>query len=652
MLLGSSFAMAQEDAADITDVSLTVANDRDLFLEVFINEVSTKLIGNFKELPDGGLAATAEELLEVGLKPDDTARADNGLIRLDRLPDVRYEVNQPEQKLFVTTDTIAARSAKVIDLDQNRKKERLKPQSGYGAVVNYTLFASSNTLFEDETDLFRGVSGSFDARLFGPLGTLSHSFLAGYSEGRFDEFTRLNSTWSYSDPERLLTYRAGDFISGGLSWTRPVYLGGLQVERNFALRSDLVTLPLPAFSGTAAVPSTLEVYTQNVRTYAGDVAAGPFEVANLPVFTGAGEARVVLRDSLGRETVTTMPYYVSSMMLGKGLLDFSAEVGFPRRNFGIESQDYDERLMGVFTARYGMADWLTVEGHAEGGEDLINAGLGLAFPLGPFGAASVAVAGSRASGGTGTLFNAALELSYNDWSLYARLQRTFGNYQDIASITAEPTFSGPDGIPYPARAPAFALTLGALGTGSGTATIYGTVMGGQSTAAPGSYLSTFSAADVEIRYRYTTTSSCTTAVGSIARPSLNVTASVAANCMVATQNVDFGTTGVLSSNIDATGQATVTCTPATAYTVSLSNGMSGTSPTNRRMTLGSAAVVYGLYKDAGRSQPWGDAATAGSTVAGTGTGAAQGYTVYGRVPPQTTPTPGTYSDTVVVTVTY
>lgn len=77
-----------------------------------------------------------------------------------------------------------------------------------------------------------------------------------------------------------------------------------------------------------------------------------------------------------------------------------------------------------------------------------------------------------------------------------------------------------------------------------------------------------------------------------------------------------------------------------------------TSPTNRRMTLGGAAVVYGLYKDAGRSQPWGDGATPGSTVAGTGTGAAKGYTVYGRVPPQTAPTPGTYSDTVVVTVTY
>ncbi|WP_324764860.1 fimbria/pilus outer membrane usher protein (plasmid) [Sinorhizobium meliloti] len=440
-----SSSKAEEQATDITDVSLTVATDRDLFLEVFINGASTELIGNFKELPDGGLAATAEELTEVGLKPDDAAR-DGGLIRLDRLPGVSYEVNGPEQQLLVTTGN-EARAAKVIDVGPNGKKDRLKPQSGYGAVLNYTLFASSNTLFDDELDLFKGISGAFDARVFSPFGTLGQSFIAGYSDGRFEELVRLNTTLSYSDPERLLTYRAGDFITGGLSWTRPVYLGGLQVERNFALRSDLVTLPLPSFSGTAAVPSTLEVYTQNARTYAGDVTAGPFEVVNMPAFTGAGEARVVLRDSLGRETVATLPYYVSSMLLRKGLFDFSAEVGFPRRNFGIESQDYDERLMGVASARYGLTDWLTIEGHAEGGQELLNGGLGVAFPLGPYGAASLAVAGSRAGGKTGALVNAAIELSYNDWSLYGRVQRTVGDYQDIASITAEPTFSGPGGIP-------------------------------------------------------------------------------------------------------------------------------------------------------------------------------------------------------------
>jgi len=63
------------------------------------------------------------------------------------------------------------------------------------------------------------------------------------------------------------------------------------------------------------------------------------------------------------------------------------------------------------------------------------------------------------------------------------------------------------------------------------------------------------------------------------------------------------------------------------------------------MSRGAETITYGLYKDADRSQPWGDTGTPGSTIAGTGNGAAQTLTVYGRVPPQKTPSPGTYTDT-------
>lgn len=225
------------------------------------------------------------------------------------------------------------------------------------------------------------------------------------------------------------------------------------------------------------------------------------------------------------------------------------------------------------------------------------------------------------------------------------------NYQ-LFSDAARSIVWGSYSWPYPARAPALAMTLSILGTGSGSATIYGAVLGSQSTVAPGNYLSTFSGSHVEFRYRYASTSTCTSGTGTIARPNFNVTANVAANCLVATQNIDFGPRGVLSQNVDATGQVTVRCTPATAYTVSLNNGVTGTGPTSRRMTLGAQAVTYGLYKDANRSQPWGDASTPGSTVPGTGNGTAQAYTVYGRVAPQTTPSPGVYTDTVIVTVTY
>jgi len=437
-----SCALAQEQAPDIPGAA--PAASRDLYLEVFINGLSTDLIGHFTALPGGGLAATAQELTEVGLKPAAAGTAD-GLVRVDQLPGVAFEVDMPAQRLHITT-TDAARAARVIDLSASGKNERQKPGTAYGGVLNYTLFASSNTLFEQDAALFQGLSGGFDARLFGPFGTLDQSFIAGYSDGGFDDFVRLNTTWNRSDPERLLTWRAGDFISGGLSWTRPVYLGGLQLERNFALRPDLVTLPLPSFSGTAAVPSTLEVYTQNARTYVGEIAPGPFQVVNLPAFTGGGEARVVLRDSLGRETVTSLPYYASSMLLRHGLFDFSAELGYPRRNFGIESSDYDDRLMGALSARYGLTDRLTLEGHVEGGGGLFNGGLGIVSPLGSWGAFSVAVAGSHHEGQTGSLVNAALELDLGSWSVYGRVQRAFGDYEDMASATSEPA-RGPDGLP-------------------------------------------------------------------------------------------------------------------------------------------------------------------------------------------------------------
>ena len=206
---------------------------------------------------------------------------------------------------------------------------------------------------------------------------------------------------------------------------------------------------------------------------------------------------------------------------------------------------------------------------------------------------------------------------------------------------------------YAARSPAYALTLSAVGSASGTITLYGAVPGGQSTVVPGTYLSTFSGAtNTPFRYRYNSGSNCNSSTGTATTATFTVNASVAANCLVAVQNIDFGTKGVLSADSDATGGVSVTCTPGTTYTVALNGGTTNAAPTARKMSKGAETVTYGLYKDAARSQPWGDATTPGSTVPGSGNGLIQALTVYGRVPPQTTPTPGTYTDTVVVTVTY
>lgn len=139
-----------------------------------------------------------------------------------------------------------------------------------------------------------------------------------------------------------------------------------------------------------------------------------------------------------------------------------------------------------------------------------------------------------------------------------------------------------------------------------------------------------------------------------ATANLTVKIIITNECKVATPaDLDFGSRGVLDQNFDATTTISVTCTTGQTYNVGLGAG-TGPSPTvtARKMKNGTDIVAYGLYKTAARAagDNWGDTGT--DRMAGTGTGAAQSLTVYGRVPPQTTPPANTYTDTVAITVTY
>jgi len=130
---------------------------------------------------------------------------------------------------------------------------------------------------------------------------------------------------------------------------------------------------------------------------------------------------------------------------------------------------------------------------------------------------------------------------------------------------------------------------------------------------------------------------------------------IAGACQInSATNMDFGSHGVLTTNTDATSLVTVQCTNTTPFNLALSagSGGSGATVTNRLMTgTGGAKVTYSLYRTAARDTVWGT--TVGTnTLAGTGTGAPQQFTVYGRVPPQNTPAPGVYTDTVTATITY
>lgn len=128
--------------------------------------------------------------------------------------------------------------------------------------------------------------------------------------------------------------------------------------------------------------------------------------------------------------------------------------------------------------------------------------------------------------------------------------------------------------------------------------------------------------------------------------------------MVSTTPLNFGNASLLTSNIDGVGTISVKCTNTTPYSIGLDNGLNA-SGSQRRMHANSSFINYNLYTDAARTSAWTSTTSAttctsgaNSCVLGTGTALNQNVSVYGRVPPQTSPPAGTYADTIVVTVTF
>lgn len=394
---------------------------------------------------------TRGELAEAGVKAPGRGPKDEG-IDLDRAG-LRYRYDEARQHIYFELSD-DQRLAKIYD-SRGERPAPPPPTPAWGALLNYSTFAAASTRLWRLSPNLNGVNTSFDMRLFSPYGVVTQTAIAGNTPA-YDMFRigsasgmRLDTSYTYADPENLVMYRAGDVISGGFQWTRPVRLGGVQAQRNFALRADLVTTPLPSVSGSAAVPSTVDVYVNGSKTYSQQVAEGPYSITNLPISTSNGKAEVVIRDAAGRETKQDLSLFSGQNLIAPGMVDFSLELGATRRFYGLRSFNYDKHPVGSGSVRYGLTERLTLKGHAEGGARLGNVGAGVATSFGAYGNVEVAISASRRAGPTlqngwrnATSNGAQAFASYSVTTsvgvgFSASAQQTFGEYDDLASTTAE-----------------------------------------------------------------------------------------------------------------------------------------------------------------------------------------------------------------------
>jgi outer membrane usher protein len=319
----------------------------------------------------------AEQSLQLNFSPGAFATT-----RLGHASDERPAVSKPLTSLFANYDVSYTRS----DL------RGASATNDLGALTELGLSGSYGIL--TNTSVIRNIADDPGA---------------AYSPG----WRRLETTFTRDFPERNASLRLGDSTTRTGAWGRSIYFGGVQWATNFTLSPGYITQPIPIIGGQSRAPSTVELYINDALRQTSQVPTGPFTIDNFPQITGSGQARLVVRDLLGRETVLVQDFFSHAALLRKGLSDWSFEAGAVRRNLGIDSANYGEGFASGLW-RQGLSDAFTLETRAEASEHTRGAGLGLAVQL-PFNLlGQVAAAGSRDElAGEGRQWLASLE----HWSL-------------------------------------------------------------------------------------------------------------------------------------------------------------------------------------------------------------------------------------------
>lgn len=369
-----------------------------------------------------------------------TGQIKSGLVDLHSQPEVKTEYDAAGQQLRLTVPDSWLPAQQI---NGQSLLSYTPPLSSTGLLFNYDAYyldshQGSSTLttwleqrmFSDagifsNTDTWRSVSASSDMN-------------AGHQG-----YLRYDTWWRYSDEQNMVSWQLGDFISDSLTWSNSARMGGLRISRNFGVRPDLVTYPLLQYSGTAAVPGTVDLFINGYRSNSSNVNAGPFTLTNIPYINGAGEATVVTTDAMGRQVTTNVPFYVSNSLLRDGLSDFDASFGVIRKHYGVTNADYsDMAFSGLY--RYGVRNWLTLSSHAEVMDRLTLGGLGSDIAVGRWGTFSSSYSRSHArtsadstepEGGNGNQYTLGYSYYAAQFSLAAQHARRDEGWQDLTSMT-------------------------------------------------------------------------------------------------------------------------------------------------------------------------------------------------------------------------
>jgi outer membrane usher protein len=398
------------------------------WLEVSINGQQSGEIALFLRTPAGRILAPVTQVKAWRLRTPTQAvvtHDNEQYVSLDAIKGLKYRVDEEKQVLVIEAP---ARLFEQMALSLSDRSSVRAPSPPLGGFLNYDFVAATAS---SHTTL----NGTLEASMFSRMGAGVTDYLLRHDQQT--QAVRLDTTWTIDRPESASSLRFGDSISGVSAWGGAVRFGGIQWASNYTTRPNFITMPLPGIGGESALPSTLNVYVDNMLRMQSNLPSGPFRVDDVPVITGEGDIRLVVRDLLGRQQVIDQPYYASPELLRAGLQEFSLETGVTRDNFGIESNDYGRPLV-VATERVGLTNQFTGEVHGELLKEQQTFGMSSSTLLASLGVLDASLAGSHSQHGQGKLFGLGLQHSARRLSLGANIQYTTREFVQLGKVPYGP----------------------------------------------------------------------------------------------------------------------------------------------------------------------------------------------------------------------
>jgi outer membrane usher protein len=351
---------SKEALAQITPPRLVSPPIRELVVNATLNG---QRVGEGIEVLDvnglGILVSVAdfEKFGLIGVAPRFVQRGTTQMVSLSRTPGLKAVLDLGQLELAVTADLTLFRSTR-IDLSRSTTQTAT---AGYGGIVNYDVSAQ-------RASAQNSMNGLGEIILFSPYGSVVTTVAGAKIQTLPSTFVRLDTVYQLDLPTMRARLRLGDSATAAGQFGGSARFGGVQFGTEEATNPRFVWQPLLNFSGTANVPSTVEIFLNANSQKRVNIPPGPFAIENLATLNSRGDARVVITDLLGREVVIEQPFFNANGQLRAGLSKYSVSAGWLRTGYGVASSAYGAAMLAGYW-RYGISDRLTSELRVEGQRD-------------------------------------------------------------------------------------------------------------------------------------------------------------------------------------------------------------------------------------------------------------------------------------------